>query len=170
MRNPYSILLIVAYLTIGISGCAKPKVTELAGANRVEVFRVGSNELEPPTDEPAPEKIIWYPILATGEEQGPDFAARLTKVLRSDGVTQNRKKCGLEPGVAFRLWSGERAVEVLICFNCDVLWVHEVGVALGENPHYEWQDFDPVRSELLALAKEAFPDDREIQDLPEKRH
>ncbi|MES2794301.1 MAG: hypothetical protein V4719_32100 [Planctomycetota bacterium] len=110
--------------------------------------------------------IGYYPILATGREQGADFARRLSKVLLSSGVTQNQKKCGLEPGVAYRLWNGNRAVEVLICFKCDVLWPHVMGSNVA-SPHREWQDFDSVRAELLALAKEAFPQDAEIQELRE---
>lgn len=38
-----------------------------------------------------------------------------------------------------------------------------------EKPHHEWQDFDPARPELLALTKEAFPQDDEIQQLPNRR-
>lgn len=112
--------------------------------------------------------IGGYPILATGKEQGSDFAARLSKVLRSDGVTPNRKKCGLEPGVAYRIWEGSKAMEVLVCFKCDVLWPHGVGEE-GVPPHQEWKDFDPVRAGLVALTKEAFPDDAEIQGLSKKR-
>jgi len=135
----------------------------LHDANRVEVFRVGEEE-----DPHAENTIGGYPILATGKTQGPDFAARLSKILQSSSVTQNRKKCGLQPGVAYRLWSGDRAVEVLVCFKCDVLWPHVVGEQ-SANPHHEWQDFDPVRPELLALTKEAFPEDAKIQSLPERR-
>jgi hypothetical protein len=92
----------------------------------------------------------------------------LSAVLQSDGVSPNRKKCGLEPGVAYRLWNGDKAVEVLVCFKCDVLWPHVVGEE-GVPPQREWKDFDPVRAELLALTKEAFPEDAEIQNLPEQR-
>jgi hypothetical protein len=155
----------LAVVTVVGSGCNEiPGEAILRNARRVEVFRVGS---EPASDATA-KTIGGFPILAVGKEQGVDYAARLSKVLRSDGVTQNQKKCGLEPGVAFRLWSGDQAVEVLVCFKCDVLWPHVMGSRV-ENPHFEWQDFDPIRPELLALTKEAFPDDAEIRNLPERR-
>jgi hypothetical protein len=82
-------------------------------------------------------------------------------------VTPNRKKCGFEPGVAFRVWRGDKAADVLLCFKCDVLWMHLDGAAIV-NTHHEWKDFDPVRPDLLSLAKEAFPADAAIQALPAK--
>ncbi len=132
----------------------------IADSTRVEVFRV----LPEKPKQPPEKEIGGYPITAVGKEQGPDFAKRLSAVLLSQGVTQNRKKCGLQPGVAFRLWHGQQAVDVLICFECDVLWPYVVGEKT-ENPWSQWQDFDPVRSDLVSLAKEAFPDDAEIRKL-----
>jgi hypothetical protein len=169
MRKCLSLPILVASLMAGELGCGSseriPGESKLREPTRVEVFRVGS-ELASSTDKAT---IGGYPILATGKEQGSDFAARLLKILRSDGVTPNRKKCGLEPGVAYRIWSGDKALEVLVCFKCDVLWPHVVGEE-GTLPHHEWKDFDPVRSELLALTKEAFPEDAEIQGLPAHRN
>lgn len=135
-------------------------VAILKGAARVEVFRVSPLE----STAHSGNEIGGYPITARGKEQGPGFAARLAAVLLNDGVTQNEKKCGLEPGVAFRAWKNQNAVEILICFKCDVLWPHVVGEQT-ENPTHEWQDFDPVRADLVGLAKEAFLDDDEIQNL-----
>ncbi len=162
---PLSAAVVLAAMGCGSSTKNIPGDSIIREADRVEVFRVGSE----PAASGAGEAIGGYPILATGKELGADFAARLSKVLRGGGVTRNQKKCGLEPGVAYRLWSGDRAVEVLVCFNCDVLWPHVVG-SQAAAPHHEWQDFDPARAELLALTKEAFPDDAEVQGLPERRN
>ena len=85
-----------------------------------------------------------------------------------EGVTPNNKKCGLRPGVALRMWRGEQAVDVLVCFECDTLWAYVVGSQV-EKPHYQWHNFDPVRGELLALAKEALPDDVAIQKLADRK-
>jgi hypothetical protein len=112
---------------------------------------------------PTSNTIEGYPILATGKEKDQAFAARLASILLGKNVTQNEKKCGLQPGVAYRLWKDDRAVEVLVCFNCNVLWPHVVGEKWKEQLWSEWQDFDTVRADLLALTKEAFPDDKEIQ-------
>ncbi len=158
------VLLLLPF--IGLFGCGSsmlPGESIVTGATRVEVFRVGSEQTNPQDGK----ALGGYPILATGKEQGADFAARLAKVLKSDGVTPNRKKCGLQPGVGYRIWNGKLSVEVLICFKCDVLWPHVVGSS-DAAPHREWQDFDPARADLLALTKEAFPDDAEIQALPKE--
>ena len=83
-------------------------------------------------------------------------------------MTPNRKKCGLAPGVAYRFWRGNEAVEVLVCFQCDVLWPHVMG-SDASRPSRDYKDFDSVRPELLALTREAFPHDAEIRGLPERR-
>ena len=143
-RDKIPPVLVAGLMAVGLgcdSGNRIPSATTIRGPTRVEVFRVGST----PADPSAGDTIGGYPILATGKEQGPDFAARLAKLLRSDGVTPNRKKCGLEPGVAFRLGTGDEEEEVLICFKCDVLWPHVVGRE-ERPPHHEWKDFDPVRA------------------------
>lgn len=144
---------------------ASAAVTDiLKGATRVEVFRVSPQQ----TKDSKVQAIGGYPILSTGKEQDQAFARRLAEILLGNGVTQNAKKCRLEPGVAYRLWKEKQAVEVLVCFKCDELWPHVVGTS-NKGSFMEWQDFDPVRARLLALSKEAFPDDKEIQALPEVR-
>ena len=167
MRTPFFAILFVA-LSFGVAGCGDANGVAggsiLRGATRVEVFRVGPDE----TTKPGVETIGGYPILATAPEQGPEFAARLSAVLRGDGVTPNRNKCGMRPGVAYRLWRDERAVEVLVCFECDVLWPHAVGSQI-ERPYLEWRDFGPVRAEMLELAKQALPDDAAIQKLKARK-
>ena len=132
----------------------------LKEASRVQVFRVASLADERNTSN----TIQDYPILSTGKEHGQAFATRLSAILLGDGVTRNRKKCGIEPGVAFRLWKGDQSVEVLVCFTCNVMWPHVVGEQT-EKPWSEWQDFDSARRDLLLLTKEAFPDDPEIESL-----
>jgi hypothetical protein len=156
----------VAAATPEVKPAVARKVETPVEIKRVEVFRVSPREIGRASGKTDVQTINGYPILATGTEQGPEFADRLIKILRGRGVTKNKKKCGLEPGVAYRIWTGKKAEEVLVCFNCDVLWPHVVGVPMGDNPHYEWKDFDPVRGQILALTKEAFPDDAEIQALP----
>jgi hypothetical protein len=159
---PVAVLLaVVAIVGIEIwGGVSRSATTILRNGDRVEVFRVSSKR----ADGGVADTIGGRPILATGKEQGPDFAARLGRVLRSWSVAPSSKKCAFEPGVAFRIWRGDKALEVLICFKCDDLWPHVVGESGSFND--EVLAFDPVRAELVALAKEAFPDDPTIQALP----
>jgi hypothetical protein len=159
----FAVLAVLTLVAVEIwGGVSRSATSILRHGDRVEVFQVSPKR----ADEPGPDTIGGYPILAVGKEQGPDFAARLGKVLRSWSVAPSSKKCIFEPGVAFRVWSGDRALEVLVCFKCDDLWPHVVGEP-GEL-HGEVLAFDAVRADLVALAKEAFPDDPKIQALPAK--
>ena len=161
-------MALFAAVSAGVVGCRESNGVAggdiLRDATRVEVFRVGPDEVVPP----GANTIGGYPILATAPEQGPEFAARLSAVLRGKGVTPNINKCGLRPGVAYRVWNGPDAVEVLVCFECDVLWPHVVGSQV-EKPHFEWRDFGPVRFEMVRLAKQALPEDAAIQKLAERK-
>lgn len=156
-----AVLAAIAFVGMEIwGGVSRSATFILRHADRVEVFRVSPKRAE----QPGSDTIGGYPIIAVGKEQGPEFAARLGEVLRSWGVARSSKKCAFEPGVAFRVWRGDRALEVLVCFKCDDLWPHVVGEpgTLSE----EWLEFDATRPDLVALAKEAFPDDPKIQALP----
>ena len=160
-----AVTVLVVYVGMEFwGGVSRSATSILRHGDRVEVFRVDPKRVNLQSGQ---NTIGGYPILAVGKEQGPDFAARLGRVLRSWGVGSSSKKCAFEPGVAFRVWRGDRALEVLVCFKCDDLWPHVVGEpgTLSE----EWLEFDAVRPDLVTLAKQAFPDDPTIQDLPEVR-
>jgi hypothetical protein len=160
-------------LAIAVVGCgpSAPRLGErgtaiLRGATRVEVFRVS-----PATSfdaQPGDKLIGRHLILARGTEQGPRFASRLAAVLLGPGLTRTDKKCGVQPGVAYRFWKGDESVAVLVCFDCDVACFVDVG-RTDEPASNDCLDFDPVRVEMLGLAREAFPADKEIQGLAEKR-
>lgn len=70
------------------------------------------------------------------------------------------KACG-EPdyGIRFEFQHAGDSVDVLICFKCLMLGIYHNGKAV------EFEDFDPIRVELTAIAKELFPDDSAIQSL-----
>lgn len=140
----------------------------LRKADRVQAFRVSPTPS--PLSQRDSEHIGPYRILATGDELDGEFASRLASAVLGHGVSPNRKKCGFDPGVAFRMWNGQRAVDVLICFKCDVLWavrVDQYVESIENSPG--WKDFDIVRARFVELAKEAFPHDSEVQELTERR-
>ena len=68
------------------------------------------------------------------------------------------KFCQQRAGVGVRLHAGEADVDVLLCFECNMLGV-------GRVSDRGWEDFDPVRSQLVRLAKALFPSDPDIQAL-----
>jgi hypothetical protein len=73
-----------------------------------------------------------------------------------------------QTGVVARLWKGSEFVDILLCYQCS-----EYAVA-GKNVYGPLQ-FSKVtpyrpfenRAELVRLARQAFPDDKDIQALSE---
>jgi hypothetical protein len=143
-------------------GIDRSATSILRNGTRAEVFRVSPKYSPERTDG----TIGGYPIIATGTELGPESISRLGNVLRRWGVSKSSKKSTFEPGVAFRVWHEDKALDVLLSFDSDELWTHVVG---DPNTSEEMLDFAPVRAELLTLVKEAFPDNAKIQALPDKR-
>jgi hypothetical protein len=142
-------------------------VTVLEKADRVEVFRLDADSVEREirTHEHLPgERILGRLVIARGPNQGKPFAGRLAAVL-FDKATYSKEyvKC-FYPGVAFRLWAGEEWVQLTICFRCN---------NVGVDTSWKEERFNfsflhtPARARLLELAKEAFPDDKDIQDFKE---
>ncbi len=69
------------------------------------------------------------------------------------------KSCIPNYGVRVRFQHGVDEVDVLLCFECDILTVYHNGTGTGG------EDFDDARSEILTVVKELFPDDPDIQSL-----
>jgi hypothetical protein len=73
------------------------------------------------------------------------------------------KACAFAPGVAFRVWARTRAVDVLICFQCD-----EIAAAyVGGRRQMTAGDIDPARPAFVRLVKSVLGDDPEIAKLSE---
>ena len=69
------------------------------------------------------------------------------------------KGCIPNYGVRIQFKSGLDEVDVLFCFECDILAVYYNGVMAGG------EDFDNARGTFLSVVKELFPDDIAIQQL-----
>lgn len=112
-------------------------------------------------------KIDGYTITSRGEEIGRGFAERLSGYLLEGKHYFISLDCLPDPGVAFRVWRGRESVSLIICYECDYLkvFVHD---ERGSNVHRGSSYFKDafVESEVLVdLAREAFPDDEQIQAL-----
>ncbi len=132
----------------------------LQSATKVEVFRVEPNKAEKPEDK----QIGGYPIKATGTEQKKAFAAKLAAVLVDEKTLFGQQARCFTPGVAFRLWKDKESVDVIICFACENLRLIARD-ADGKEIKNTSGAFGPDIQPLLKLAKEAFPDDKEIQGI-----
>ncbi len=140
-----------------------PTVALLKGVTRVEVYRINP-QLE--IRRPVETQIGGYRVTATGKEQGEKFATDLAAILLTDAtwLNPNAAKC-FEPGIAFRLWKDKAKVDVLICFKCHNLQVTSYD-AEGKMLVQAFGNMEESSyAALLKLAKAAFPDDKEIQDL-----
>jgi hypothetical protein len=144
-------------------------VAILRGATRVEVFRI-----DPDDSAKGAKRIGGYAITTTGKEQDKEFTGKLADVLLDDGTYFGVQAKCFEPGVAFRLWKDKESIEVVVCFHCANLRLTAKGakgesVDDGGSPRLGAFAGDKGSYGRLAqLAKEAFPDDKDIQALKDK--
>jgi hypothetical protein len=139
-------------------------IAVLAGATRVEVFRLGEAAGAP--DQAKAETLDGFPVAARGKEQGKEFAGNLTKVLLDEKTYSTTFAACFMPGVAFRVWKGEECVDVVVCFKCSNFYCGPKTTQAQENACFA--DSPAAAAALVRLAKEALPDDKEIQALKEK--
>ena len=135
----------------------------LAKATRVQAFRISAEE----TGKVGDDYIAGHRITAKGKKLGEEFAEKMTKTLFDEKTYDGQSAKCFEPGVAFRVWAGKEAVEVIICFRCTNFQVQVMGEKKDSDEVREF-GFGPGLEPFLALAREAFPDDREIQGLKSK--
>lgn len=105
-----------------------------------------------------------YPVISKGQELGPDFSNRLVALLFDNSTPTHKSASCFMPGVAFRVWKGEESVDVLLCLDC-----FKVSWGPPSNPEQTKISFwGSIRQpDFLRLAKEALPNDPEIQKLQE---
>jgi hypothetical protein len=139
-------------------------VAVLAGATKVEVFRL---EAAGPVGSQASgqRQLDGFAVKAQGKDQGQAFAKKLADVLLDEKTYSTTFAFCFTPGVAFRIWKGEACVDVVVCFMCQNFYCGPPTGNARENASFA---DTPARAALVRLAKEAFPDDKEIQGLEEK--
>jgi hypothetical protein len=142
---PYRQLLKLLGGTKGFAVLLKPE--------RVDAFRLDHMIGEEPVVKGGPAAV------------GKDTVKDLTTVLSApESFLWNiGKGCIPVWGVRFSFFRGDDRLEVLLCFNCDIL-----GVRLNDGELQD-QNFDRVRPQLVRLVKAVFPDDPVIQKLAEAR-
>jgi hypothetical protein len=70
------------------------------------------------------------------------------------------RRCLPAPGVAVRFKQDARKVDVIFCFECDMLSIGPAGVT-------RWEALDPARYKYVQLMKQIFPKDPAIRALKE---
>ena len=167
----FLLALVIAGLVGFVQGPQKKlgekTVSILQGATRVETFRL----IDGPYDDYAKagtsgNEITDYPIISQGQIVGRAFAANLAQAVLDPRTyaSMNDVSCEINPGVAFRAWRGRECVEVILCYHCHQMLVTTKD-AQGHMTHSAYTEFYLNKPAFLALAKEAFPGDKEIQSL-----
>lgn len=145
----------------------KQGVAILGNADRVETFRLDDGGYGDNVKAGTSGDVIAdYPIKRQGKTLGPIFAAKLSRTVMDPRtfLGPSDTSCEINPGVAFRAWRGQECVEVIICFHCQQMLITTRN-AQGHEVHSAYTQMISTRAEFLALAREAFPDDKENQSL-----
>jgi hypothetical protein len=184
LYKPLGLLAVIGLITF--LGCSSNSSTALkralspntiailTDAEELEAYRIDFRKIDLQKKDDPGVKICRFPVKGKRTTQGSEFAARLgTSLLQNssvhettwDEVHANVKH--FDPSVAFRFKRGGRTVDVALDFvrnNLDIQ-PNRLENAIG----IELADFtSKARPTLLALTKEAFPDDAEIQAIAEK--
>jgi hypothetical protein len=132
------------------------------GADRAEAYRIRDGRGEGPFG-----SIEGYPITAVGKGADPALARRFVEPLLDGSRYFASPDCFINPGVAYRLRAAEGSVSLVVCYECDNIDVY-VRDEHGRLTHRGGAFlYDPLGGPkgLVRIAKEAFPDDGEIQKL-----
>lgn len=121
--------------------------------SRVEVFRIRTRELGSLS---LADYTLSSPVALRSET-----SARLTAILLDERNYVWGVKLGCWPnyGVLARFHSGSAAVDVLFCFECSLL------DSLTGDRHLGEGYFRPASRLLLAVVREAFPEDEDLRRL-----
>ena len=74
------------------------------------------------------------------------------------------KGCIVDYGVLFTFRSADRTIQLALCFGCNWFGIFD-GADDNARAVNSQDNFDPIRKDLVAIAKKLFPDDAEIQEL-----
>ena len=106
-----------------------------------------------------------YTLVRPVRAMNLNFAPRLQAALRltPDPKTYFASQC-FDPGVGFRVWRGKAHTDVFVCFHCQGVVIVTTDERKKEIVNLR-TDVGAARKSLLALSREAFPDDKVLQEL-----
>ena len=143
-----------------------------AHADKVEALRLAdfldsSTRSLPNFDEIAMQKYglaYNYTLMCPARVVNTNFAPRLRETLRLTPDKSNAFYQCFEPGVGFRVWRGKTHTEVFVCFHCEGVEIVTTNERKKEISNFR-TDMGAARKSLLALSREAFPEDKVLQEL-----
>jgi hypothetical protein len=87
-----------------------------------------------------------FPVLGSITIRNADEANRWTAFFRDQIISTSRSFCGFAPRHGFRFHTGRGHVDIVMCFNCDELQIHDG----GEQPDREINpSFSPAVESVL---------------------
>lgn len=155
--------LVVFALSAGCGGADRNLTSLFGSADAIDTVRNASSVTAYRLKSPATDHRLLsdYEMTAGPISVSDASTAELRAMLLDSSLYRWDTAKGCEPdfGVRIRFQRGNDAVDVLFCFDCDILGVYDNGVAVGG------EDFDDFRNRLLVIVKDMFPDDEAIQSL-----
>lgn len=102
-----------------------------------------------------------YPVTQNLGELASDQVPRLLAILLDPATYEweHAKACIVTPGVRLSFQSASDQVDILFCFQCDILFVYRDGEYVSGG------SFDFGRPQLVELLKDHFPNEPLIQSL-----
>lgn len=140
----------------------EPGMAIMREADSVEVVRLDAPAELPRNlaDEP------FYGMVARGDPITPpdEWVSRMRDAVDDSWNYEWlwHARCLPRPGVCVRFRQGSQVVDLLFCFECDLVSLAPTG-QLGERIQDRWIDFRVKRSPFADLVKEMFPNDAAIQ-------
>ena len=156
----------VAWVFVVLCGCNAPArpptpvfedsrvIEAISDAASVEAYRLPSRSHH--RDSLSDFKMIDGPITV------PDSLSEELREIFFDAASfdvDSLKSCIPDYGVRIRFQYATGDVDVLLCFDCDILAVYYKGEDIGG------ESFDVARPQLLTIAKQLFPENDDIQAL-----
>lgn len=155
-------------LLITLLGCTDPledvfgnaeTISIVRDADTVQAYRVPSQYGD---TGPVDIDLLDDESMLTGPVPVPDNRSTELKELLLDQSTYGwdyAKSCEPNYGVRVQFKSNGDHVDVLFCFQCEILAVYRDGKVVGG------EDFDNAHHQLVSIVKQLFPNDELIQSL-----
>jgi hypothetical protein len=151
-----------------------PAVAVLAGATKVEVFRLEKTPTRPPKPAGIGADEFQFAVTATGKVRGEEFAAKVRDLLFDPATRTPSGASGFRGDVGFTVWKDKESVTVVVDFEGSQFLVvdrdaagKERRVAYGGFLFDAKGGFDKgaLFDRVKGLTVDAFPDDADLKKL-----
>jgi len=137
-----------------IAECAKIE------AYRLESFLTTARREQQGEDLSDKQRIGRGVVISGPVQVDKEMAKKIVALLTDPAAYRDRRnECEPMPGVAIRFVCEDQPRDVMICLECDVIYVMREGKSGGA------VEFQPAHDRFVKLAKELFPNDPLIQKL-----